>query len=307
MFEWLKRMRLDSRPPIRELAFPEIRDWPLGMPAASLAWGPGDLLAAAWHESVLVFEVTSGRLIFRAGAAHDALAWRGSELVFADSAGLVFVDPTTGRRRARPLTGGEEVVFEIAITRGRAVYTTAPFHWEMPRPGGVVLDLADAEGTPIPCFPEQTVWTFGLSADGALLAYEDEDERICVVRPGTEPSKPLLAREGGFHDLALSPDGKRLAVITEEDRELLVLQIGTGAVDVIRVEAPVALHWHPSGSALLVGVAAAGELIQVDVETGKLSRPFDIGTHKVGSIAVDAACHRLAVSSSRSILLFELV
>jgi WD40 repeat protein len=270
----------------------------------------GDAVACGMQDQAIrVWDVRSGRTLGPRGGGHAAQV---TGVAFAPGDGAVVTADMDGRvARWDPATGAE-----VSLPRPIRAKTLNRYLWLSP--AGTHLAFLNAEGdlrlydlaTDKVLAPELGGHPeFAFSPDGGLLAtVEDGKIRVCETRTGRE-RPPLVGPRGWVSALALSADGKRLAVASIEDPEgdrddvrVAVLSLATGRQrSLFRVRAEQGcldgLAFSPDSRL----VAVAGRSVGIglwDLATGKQLGQIRTGVKwVVGNMAFTPDGRRLAYTT----------
>lgn len=145
---------------------------------------------------------------------------------------------------------------------------------------------------------ERPVWTQGLPI-GSIAVSPDGLEVALLQSNWTLMRLDLRQRRlilfPGFHfhlaEMEFSPDGRHLAVISQENSVSLLDRQG-GIIWRQNISAPRCLAWSPDGSRLVVG--GASRVLALDARTGKLlarskpARVYDVSYHPGGTCVAAA-------------------
>jgi WD40 repeat protein len=171
------------------------------------------------------------------------------------------------------------------------------------------LKLWDAgSGRPLKDLAREQAEIFALSVDsaGRVIAATGYDGRIRIIDPKAGSSRRLTGLRGWSADVALSPDGRRVAAWSM-DGDILVFDVATGnPVHTLKGQPKkwgMALAWSPDGKILAAGRIA---ILLWDVESGQAVRTLEGHRDFVRSLAFSPDGKKLASASmDKSIRIWE--
>ncbi len=130
-----------------------------------------------------------------------------------------------------------------------------------------------------------------LSADGNLVSWAFPVEYDSSKRWGVRVAVAVYSRSekqwrtyGDFsqvHTTAISPDGSKVAFLAEkgdsESRELLVLDLNSGIITILKKMIAVDLSWSPNSKKLAIGIpySKAPKVGIYDIDSGTLNELFE--------------------------------
>jgi len=183
---------------------------------------------------------------------------------------IVLISLSDGERRVL-IDGGSDARY---VPTGHLVYWRAGDLWAVP------FDLKRLEVTGAPVVVVRNVMAseanglahYSISTDGSLAYIAGADvrsQRIVAVVDRTGASRPLIPDRKAFADIALSPDGRRLAAtVVAANDSLWVLDLERSTLTRLTFEAENAVPvWSPDGRRLAFGRHRGGEPRQLYVVT----------------------------------------
>ncbi|HET7048955.1 MAG TPA: hypothetical protein VFI54_11875, partial [Solirubrobacteraceae bacterium] len=269
----------------------------------SVAFSPdGRLLAASSNESVVLFDVATGRRVGQPLSTQESVVYtlafspNGKTLAAGGSKGRVlFFNPATGAQSQPPL-GDLQLVNSLAFSPDGKTLAAggagATVLWKLAQPGRPEERLSGRRGG---------VYSVAFSPNGRMLASAGADRTITLRSyPLDAFGKPLAYLPNGAAEVAISPDGLLIAS-GGSGGEIHLLNPRNGDVRrtlPLKNGGPIGqIAFDPTGRTLAAAYGN-GAIVLWDVATGKRVGTLRGNTGSVLSLAFDDTGTRLVSGGS---------
>lgn len=204
----------------------------------------------------------------------DGLLYVATEL---DDSVSIF-DPASGDRVARLPTGRAQSHMFVLSPDGTRAYSA-----NVDTGSVSIMDVATRSLVDVITVTEK-INRISVSPDGATLYTADQNRpRLAAIDLATREVSWIDLPTRGF-GTAVTPDGTTLVVALRWESQVGVIDLADPArITVVDVPSePQAIIIHPDGSHAYSACDAAGEVVEVDIRAGAVSRVFSVGRNPDG-------------------------